>query len=120
MAPRTSRLTLAGLLGKLAVGCGGESDLTTSSTDAVTTSTPAAGRTAATPNVEQYLLQVDEGPGLEPMSSPQTDSRNPSTRPSTSARGRGGGSRREGGRPIDFGSEGVKRLLLRDAPVEKI
>ena len=33
--------------------------------------------TAASPNVDQYLLQVDEGPGLEPMSSPQTDSGEP-------------------------------------------
>lgn len=61
----------------LAVGCGIESDPTTSTTDAVTTSTSDAATTAAPPNVDQYLLQVDEGPGLEPMSSPLTDSGEP-------------------------------------------
>ena len=35
-------------------------------------------------------------------------------------RRRGRGRRGEGGRVIDFGSEGVKRLLLRYAPVEKL
>jgi hypothetical protein len=50
----------------LIVGCGGESDRATSTTDAATTVAP--------PNLEPYLLQVDEVPGLEPMSSPQTDS----------------------------------------------
>ena len=69
MAPRTSRIALAGLLGMLVVGCGGESDRTTSTTDAATTVAP--------PNLEQYLLQADEGPGLEPMSSPHTDSGEP-------------------------------------------
>jgi hypothetical protein len=53
----------------LIVGCGGESDRATSTTDAATTVAP--------PNLEQYLLQVDEVPGLEPMSSPQTDSGEP-------------------------------------------
>jgi hypothetical protein len=61
----------------LVVGCGGESDRTTSTTDAVTTSTTDATTTVAPANLEQYLLQVDEGPGLEPMSSPQTDSGEP-------------------------------------------
>jgi hypothetical protein len=51
------------------VGCGGESDRATSTTDAATTVAP--------PNLEQYLLQVDEVPGLEPMSSPQTDAGEP-------------------------------------------
>ena len=77
MAPRASRIALAGLLGMLAVGCGGESDPTTSTTDAVTTSTSDSATTAAPPNVDQYLLQVDEGPGLESMSSPQTESGEP-------------------------------------------
>ena len=53
----------------LIVGCGGESDRATSTTDAATTAAP--------PNLDQYLLQADEGPGLEPMSSPQTDSGEP-------------------------------------------
>ena len=60
-----------------AVGCGGESDPTTSTTDAATTSASKAATTAAPPNVDQYLLQVGEGPNLEPMSSPQTDSGEP-------------------------------------------
>ena len=80
MAPRTSRIALAGLLGMLIVGCGGESDRATSTTDAATTVAP--------PNLEQYLLQVDEVPGLEPMSSPQTDS----------------------GEPFDLPKEGAERL----------
>ncbi|KRF28733.1 hypothetical protein ASG94_21105 [Nocardioides sp. Soil805] len=43
----------------------------------MTTSTTDAPTAAAPPNVDQYLLQVDEGPRLEPMSSPQTDSGEP-------------------------------------------
>ena len=50
----------------LIVGCGGESDRATSTTDAATTVAP--------PNLEQYLLQVDEVPGLESIESPRTDS----------------------------------------------
>ena len=50
----------------LIVGCGGESDRATSTTDVATTLAP--------PNLTRYLLQVDEVPGLEPVSSPQTDS----------------------------------------------
>jgi hypothetical protein len=80
MAPRTSRVALAGLLGMLIVGCGGEADRATSTTDAAATVAP--------PNLEQYLLQVDEVPGLEPMSSPQTDS----------------------GEPFDLPDEGTDRL----------
>lgn len=60
-----------------AVGCGGGSESTTSTIDAVTTSTSGDVATVAPPNVDQYLLQVDEGPGLEPTSSPQTDSGEP-------------------------------------------
>ncbi len=58
-----------------AVGCGSESEPTTSTstTDAVTTSTSEAATTAASPDLDQYLLQVDEGPGLQPMTSPQTE-----------------------------------------------
>ena len=66
LASRTSRMALAGLLGVLIVGCGGESDRATSTTDAATTATPT--------DVERYLLQADEVPGLTPVLSPQTDS----------------------------------------------
>ena len=66
MAPRTCRRAPAVLLGMLIVGCGGESDRATSTTDVATTVAP--------PNLTQYLLQADEVPGLKPMSSPQTDS----------------------------------------------
>ena len=66
MAARTYHIALAGLLGMLIVGCGGDSERGTSTTDAATTVAP--------PNLEQYLLQDDEVPGLKPMSSPQTDS----------------------------------------------
>ena len=66
MATRTCRSALAVLLGMLMVGCGGESDRATSTTDAATTVAP--------PDLRQYLLQADEVPGLKPVSSPQTDS----------------------------------------------
>ena len=74
--PRTSRIALAGLLGVLLVGCEGESERATSTPDAAPTTTGAA--TSVTPtSLEQYLLQVDEVPGLEPMATPQTDSGDP-------------------------------------------
>jgi hypothetical protein len=66
MAARPYHIALAGLLGMLIVGCGGDSERGTSTTDAATTVAP--------PNLEQFLLQDDEVPGLKPMSSPQTDS----------------------------------------------
>ena len=66
MAPRESRMAVAGLLGMLLVGCAGESDRAASTTDAATTPAP--------PNVEKYLLKADEVPDLAPVSSPQTDS----------------------------------------------
>jgi hypothetical protein len=65
MAPGTYRMALAGLLGMLIVGCGGESDRPTSTAHATTTTAPAG--------LEQYLLQTDEVPDLEPVESPQTD-----------------------------------------------
>ena len=70
MAPRTSRVALAALLGVLVVGCGGESD---GGSDPATSPTDAA-TSVAPPNLERYLLQADEVPGLTPMGSPQTDS----------------------------------------------
>ena len=69
MAPRTSHIVLAGLLGLLIFGCGGDSDDATRKTDAATAVAP--------PDLDQYLLQVDEVPGLAPMSSPLTDSGTP-------------------------------------------
>jgi hypothetical protein len=69
MAPRTSGIALAGLLGMLIIGCEGGSDRATSPTDAATTVAP--------PKLEEYLLHSDEVPGLTPMSSPQTDSGEP-------------------------------------------
>ena len=62
---RTSRMALAGLLGVLIVGCGGEPDRATSTTDTATTVAP--------PDLERYLLQADEVPDLAPVSSPRTD-----------------------------------------------
>lgn len=57
----------------LLVGCRGASERATSTPDAAPPTTDAA--TTLTPtNVEQYLPQVDEVPGLEPLASPQTDS----------------------------------------------
>ena len=52
MATRTCRSALAVLLGMFIVGCGGESDRATSTTDVATTVAP--------PNLTQYLLQPDE------------------------------------------------------------
>lgn len=68
MVPRAS-LALAGLLGMLLVGCGGDSGRPTS--------TPESPTSVAPPDLDQYLLQVDEVPGLAPMSSPQTDTGEP-------------------------------------------
>jgi hypothetical protein len=69
MAPPTYRIAFAALLGMLllvVVGCGGESDRATSTTD--------AAATVASPDLTRYLLQADEVPGLKPLSPPQTDS----------------------------------------------
>jgi hypothetical protein len=65
MASRPWRTGLAGLLGLLVVGCGGDPD------PAPTT----AGST--TTDVDRYLLEADEIPGLKPMSSPFTHSEDP-------------------------------------------
>ena len=77
MAPDSLRIALAGLLAMFAVGCGGESGSTTSTTGAVMTGTAEDASTVAPLNVDQYLLHADEGPGLEPLSSPQTESGEP-------------------------------------------
>jgi hypothetical protein len=62
MAPRTARIALAGLIGMLLIGCGGESERGTSTAD------------EAPPDLDEYLLRADEVPDLAPMMSPQTDS----------------------------------------------
>jgi hypothetical protein len=70
MAPRTFRIALAGLICALVVaGCEGEPDRATSTPDAATTVAP--------PDLDEYLLKDDEIPGLHPISSPQTNSREP-------------------------------------------
>ena len=66
MARRAFLISLAGLLCMLIAGCGGDSERATSTGDAATTAAP--------PNLEQYLLQDDEVPALEPVESPRTDS----------------------------------------------
>ena len=60
---------LAGLLCTLFAGCGGDSEPAPSTADPV--------KTAAPPNVEKYLIQDDEVPGLAPKESPVTDSGDP-------------------------------------------
>jgi hypothetical protein len=64
----------------LIAGCGSDSEPAKSKADATTTAAPAG--------LEQYLLQDDEVPGLEPIQSPQTDT----------------------GEPFDLPEDGVKRL----------
>ena len=77
MAPRSIRIAVAGLLGVFVVGCAGESDSPTRPTDAVMPSTAEDPATVTTPNVDRYLLRVDEGAGLHPLSPPQTVSGEP-------------------------------------------
>lgn len=69
MARRTSVVPPTVLLCTLIVGCGGDSERATSTDDAAD-----AAKTAAPLNLEQYLMQADEVPGLEPIGSPGTDS----------------------------------------------
>ena len=65
MASHSWRTALAGLLGLLVVGCGGDPD-------------PAPSPTAsAAPDVDRFLLEADEIPGLKPVSSPFTHSDDP-------------------------------------------
>ena len=80
MARRTSLFTLACLLCVLVAGCSDDSEPGANKPDAT--------KTAAPPNVEQYLLQDDEVPGLTPIDSPFTDS----------------------GPPFDLPEEGEERL----------
>ena len=70
MASCASRLALAGLLGVLLLGCGGESD---PSTDETPTATP----TDVPSDFAPYLLQAGDIPGLEPVSAPFTHSDDP-------------------------------------------
>ena len=64
MARPASLVPLAGLLCVLIAACGGDSEPATRTAD--------PGRTAVPPNLEKYLMQDDEVPGLEPIESPQT------------------------------------------------
>jgi hypothetical protein len=66
MARRSTLIPLAGVLCTLIAGCGGDSEPATGAADVATRAAP--------PNLEQYLLQGDEVPGLEPVESPRTDS----------------------------------------------
>jgi hypothetical protein len=69
MAGRSRLTALAALLGTLVVGCGGDPEQATSTADVASTRGP--------PDLEQYLLQEDELPGLAPVVSPQTDTGEP-------------------------------------------
>ena len=84
MAPRTLTRALAVLVGMLLVGCGSESERPTT-TDAATTNTPHADTSASHPTLDQYFLQADEGPRLEPLSAPQTDAGEPFDLPEAGA-----------------------------------
>jgi hypothetical protein len=68
-------IALAVAAGQLS-GCGSDDAAPATRDDRASASRTSAAP-AASPNLDQYLLQVDEGPGLEPMSSPQTDSEEP-------------------------------------------
>jgi hypothetical protein len=71
MARRTSLFLLAGVLCALFASCGDDSEPETSTADATKT---AATETAAPSNLEKYLLEADEVPGLKPIGSSRTDS----------------------------------------------
>ena len=66
MARRAAVVPIAGVLCLLIAGCGGDSERATSR--------PDVAKTAGSPNLEQYLMQDGEVPGLMPVQSPQTDS----------------------------------------------
>jgi hypothetical protein len=68
-------IALAVAAGQLS-GCGSDDAAPASRGDRASAS-PTSASPAASTNLDQYLLKVDEGPGLEPMSSPQTDSEEP-------------------------------------------
>ena len=73
MASRPCHAALVVLLGVLVVGCGADpeqpSPTDASPTDATTTAAPT--------DVDRFLLQPDELPGLTPVSSPFTDTGDP-------------------------------------------
>jgi hypothetical protein len=62
----TCAAALAGLLALTVVGCGGDSDRAPTPTASSTTP-------ASSPDLDKYLLQGDEVPGLHPLASPHTD-----------------------------------------------
>ena len=81
MARRACLFALVGLLCiTLSAGCGGESERATSTAD--------TAETAAPPDLEQFLMQDGEVPGLEPIGSPVTES----------------------GQPFDLPEDGAERL----------
>ena len=73
----SSLIPLAGLLCTLMAGCGGDSERATSTAVAATPAEP--------PDLEQYLMQDDEVPGLKPVQSPRTDSGPPFDLPEDAA-----------------------------------
>lgn len=68
MARRPWLVPLSGLFCVLLTACGG---------DAERGSTVDETTSAGQPNLERFLMQDDEVPGLKPVASPQTDSRDP-------------------------------------------
>ena len=78
MAPRAPAVALAALLGLLVVGCGGDPDGATSPADPTSQAGPASPTsTDPAANLDQYLLQADEIPGLTPILSPDISTGEP-------------------------------------------
>src|SRR5687768_14609321 len=65
MARRTYAPLFVGLVCAILAGCGGESDRAPSTADEDTSAPPR--------DLEEYLLQEDEVPGLKPVDSPRVD-----------------------------------------------
>jgi hypothetical protein len=73
MARRAALVALSGLLAALLVACGGEDQERTNPPDTPTESAEVAGPT----DLEQYLLQDGDIPGLSPINSPVTNEGDP-------------------------------------------
>lgn len=76
MAARTSTRALAGLVGILVVGCGNDAERA-STTEAPATKPTQTDNATTPPGLNRFLLRADEGPGLKPLSPPQTDTGEP-------------------------------------------
>lgn len=76
MAARTSTRALGGLVGILVVGCGNDAERA-STTEAPATKPTQTDNATTPPGLNRFLLRADEGPGLEPLSPPQTDTGEP-------------------------------------------